>query len=731
MLALEQVLQQYFGYSQFRLNQQEAVENVLAGKDTVLLMPTGGGKSICYQLPAVLLSGVAIVISPLIALMKDQVDALRANGIEASFLNSSQPYYEQQEVISRLPKKDGGANGQPLKLLYVAPERLVGDNRLIDYLQQINVSLFAIDEAHCISQWGHDFRPEYLALGKLKQRFPAVPLIALTATADKLTRQDIIEKLRLQDFLLLENSFNRENIWYYIRPKKDYFNQLVEYLRQHPGDSGIVYCLSRASADGLAEELSNEGFSAAAYHAGLDKNTREQRQDSFLKDDIKIIVATVAFGMGINKSNVRFVIHADLPKNIEGYYQETGRAGRDGLRSDAILFYSAGDKIKLQSFARVEGNEEQSRILLQKLDNMARLCEIKTCRRRYLLNYFGEDAPANCGSCDACLTEYDRHDATVEAQKILSAVSRLEERFGIGYLIDFLHGEPTIKPHHQLLRTFGKGQDIYKKVWREYIRELLEQEALRQSEGEYPVLQLTPRSKRILFEGEQFFSLHERKGKQEKAMYSTEPATAHPILLDQLKSLRGNWAKRENVPSYVIFSDATLVELAVYLPLTLEEMSKISGFGEVKLAKYGQAFLEGIQAYCQANNLTSNIHNKIPKRQRQTVAGVTTKVGDTKRESLRLYQEGNTVAQIAELRQLSPTTIEGHLAYYVERGDMDVLEFLAPDRLDTLVNACQQVGGQALTPIKEFLGEEYGYGEIKLALAYAKSVHIVAGSSAN
>jgi ATP-dependent DNA helicase RecQ len=387
MINLRQALKKYFGYDQFRLNQQEVIEAVLHNEDVVLLMPTGGGKSICYQLPAMVLKGVTVVVSPLIALMKDQVDALTQNGISAAFLNSSMHSEAQQDVLRKLYKNE-------LRLLYLAPERLLGENGLLKYLEKASISLFAIDEAHCISSWGHDFRPEYLLLGELKKRFPKTPLIALTATADAATKKDIIERLGLVKYRLFENSFNRPNIRYEVREKSKPYKQITDYLRRHPDDSGIIYCLSRSSVEKMAEELAVDGFSALPYHAGLDKIDREQNQERFLRDEVRVMVATIAFGMGINKSNVRFVIHSDMPKNMEGYYQETGRAGRDGLNSEAILLYGPGDAFKLRHFATVEGNPEQSKLMLRKLDEIVAFCETRQCRRKFLLNYFNEEAPA-------------------------------------------------------------------------------------------------------------------------------------------------------------------------------------------------------------------------------------------------------------------------------------------------------------------------------------------------
>jgi ATP-dependent DNA helicase RecQ len=601
------LLHHHFGYTDFRHNQQAIIEHILEGKDTVALMPTGGGKSLCYQIPALALEGVTVVVSPLIALMKDQVDALRQYGIPAAYLNSSLSGGEQKRIIDQL-------HAGSLKLLYVAPERLVGEASLLSLLKGVRVALFAIDEAHCISQWGHDFRPEYRLLGQLKTRFPEVPLVALTATADARTKKDMIEGLGLTQFGLFENSFNRPNICYRVLPKRDQLSQLLAYLGEHREEAGIVYCLSRLGTEELAATLSAAGYPAAAYHAGLDKTIREERQDAFLKDEIRIIVATVAFGMGINKSNVRFVIHADLPKNLEGYYQETGRAGRDGLPSDALLFYSGADLFKLRRLIQVEGNEEQTRVLSDKLRKMADYCEQRGCRRQYLLRYFGEASPAYCGNCDACLQGKRLIDGTEAAQKILSAVTRLQERFGLNYVVDFLRGSSTIRPLHQTLKTYGIGKGLSKEQWRRYTKELIQQGILRQTEGEYPVLTLTEGSERVL------------KG-QERVFLTEEEAAAAPVtamavsardeaLFQELRQLRRQLAASENLPPYLIFSDATLSELSAYFPQTLEEIQRINGFGAVKLEKYGRAFLQCIVDYCSPRALPTRMHLKGEKRKR-------------------------------------------------------------------------------------------------------------------
>ena len=709
------ILQHHFGYSSFRLNQKEVIDNILLKKDSVVLMPTGGGKSVCYQVPALLLEGVTVVISPLIALMKDQVDALKQNNIPAAFLNSSLSSFEQRDVLQKL-------QANQLKLLYLAPERLVGEGQFFQTLKHVHVALFAVDEAHCISHWGHDFRPEYLVLGKLKKEFPGTPVIALTATADRLTRQDIIDKLELKEFSLFENSFNRPNIHYFIKPKTNYYDQLFRYLEEHKEDSGIIYCLSRTSTETLADQLKADGFAAAAYHAGLDKNIREDRQNQFLRDDIKIIVATIAFGMGINKSNVRFVVHIDLPKNIEGYYQETGRAGRDGLKSDAILFYSAGDVFKLKRFATIDGNAEQSRIMLKKLDQMAELCETRKCRRKYLLNYFDEAAPEHCASCDVCMSDYEKSDITIESQKILSAVSRLQERFGINYVIDFLRGSSVVKEEHQQLKTFGIGKTTSKEQWKKHIRELLHLKYLQQKDGEFPVLQLNEQSWKVLKGELKVEIIQAVREKTQPLSKNAENVIVHAELLQQLKRLRYDLAVLENVPAYIIFSDSTLVELASFLPLTETDIAKISGFGDVKVAKYGKKFLEVVRSYCGHRRLSSKMDAKIHKHFKQKP--VKENPGETKRVSLELFRQGKSIAEIATARNFVGSTIEGHLASFIPTGEISVYDLVPESKVTAILEVLDKIGGYAASPLKERLGDDFSFGEIRTVINYRRWIPV-------
>lgn len=713
----QEILKHQFGYDSFRMNQQAAIETVLQRKDCVVLMPTGGGKSLCYQIPALLFDGLTVVISPLIALMKDQVDALKNNGVEAAFLNSTQTSREQTEVFQTV-------RSGKLKLLYVAPERLMqSGDQFIDYLKSIKVSLFAIDEAHCISSWGHDFRPEYMQLAKLKRHFPNVPLIALTATADKLVRKDIIERLGLQGSALFISSFNRPNIFYKVEPKRNSYARLLEYLEPRRDESGIIYVLSRNSADSLAADLRDEGFDALAYHAGLDKEKRDNHQSLFLKDEVKIIVATIAFGMGIDKSNVRFVVHVDLPKNIESYYQETGRAGRDGLQSEALLFFSWGDVNKLKGFAEVEGNRAQTEIMLKKLNTMGAFGDLRTCRRKFLLNYFSEDLIENCGRCDNCNTTFETFDGTIIAQKALSAVYRTEQRFGMSYVIDFLRGSQakTIRDEHKNLKTYGVGADISKNNWFDYFKDLIAQGFLKQTEGTFPTIVLTEKSEAVL-KGQtpvELFkvTIKEDKESRKNALVSTLEHEYEKDLFDELRLVRTRFAKAENVPPYVVFSDATLIEMATYLPQNDDEMRQISGVGDLKLQKYGADFTEAIADYCDRENLSSRINLKTPKREPKTRPKRDGNGQTTHDVSLDMFKSGLSVNEIAESRGIAASTVETHLVKFIPSGEVRLEDLVHADKIEPIRNAISQLNaGFAVAPVKEFLGDDYTYGEIRAVL---------------
>ncbi len=711
----KEILKHQFGYDSFRMNQEAAIEAVLDKKDSVVLMPTGGGKSLCYQIPALMQDGLTLVVSPLIALMKDQVDALVGNGVKAAFLNSSQTNREQTEVFQRIKSGE-------LKLLYVAPERLLqSGDQFIDFLSNINVSLFAIDEAHCISSWGHDFRPEYIQLGKLKRYFPKIPIIALTATADKLVRKDIFERLNIKHAELFISSFNRPNIYYSVEPKRNSYARLLDFLEERRDESGIVYCLSRASTESLAMDLRDEGFSVLPYHAGLDKETRDKNQELFLNDDVKIIVATIAFGMGIDKSNVRFVVHNDLPKNVESYYQETGRAGRDGLESHALLFFSWADVIKLKGFAEVEGNKAQSDIMLKKLNQMGEFGEMKMCRRKFLLKYFDEDLKEDCGKCDNCNTTFEKFDGTIIAQKALSAVARTDQRFGLTYLIDFLRGSKskTIRLEHLNLKTYGIGADISKNNWFDYFKDLITQGFLAQTEGQYPTIVLTEKSEDVLRGNVkvELFKVVEREDKKQ-SLVSEVSLPYIKELFDELKILRTAFAREESVPPYVVFSDATLIEMATYLPEDETEMLKISGVGDVKMEKYGAEFLEIILEYCEINNLESRINLKTPKVELKKRTKRNAKGESTYSISLEMFKSGLSVNEIAEKRELASGTIETHLVRFIPSGEVKLTQIVPEHKIETIRNAIIEINAeQGIGPIKEFLGEDYSYGEIRAVVA--------------
>ncbi|WP_312952739.1 ATP-dependent DNA helicase RecQ [Superficieibacter sp.] len=594
----KRVLRETFGYQQFRPGQEEIINTALAGRDSLVVMPTGGGKSLCYQIPALLLDGLTVVVSPLISLMKDQVDQLLANGVSAACLNSTQTREQQQQVMA------GCRNGE-IRLLYIAPERLMLDN-FLDHLAHWHPVLLAVDEAHCISQWGHDFRPEYATLGHLRQRFPALPFMALTATADDTTRLDIVRLLGLNDALIQISSFDRPNIRYMLMEKFKPLDQLLRYAQEQRGKSGIIYCNSRAKVEDTAARLQARGFSAAAYHAGLENNVRAEVQEKFQRDDLQIVVATVAFGMGINKPNVRFVVHFDIPRNIESYYQETGRAGRDGLPAEAMLFYDPADMGWLRKCLEEKPAGPLQDIERHKLNAMGAFAEAQTCRRLVLLNYFGEGRQASCGNCDICLDPPKQYDGSNDAQIALSTIGRVNQRFGMGYVVEVIRGANNQRIRefaHDKLKVYGMGREKSQEHWVSVIRQLIHLGLVTQNIAQHSALQLTDAARPVLRgEAPLLLAVPRIVALKPRVMQKSFAGNYDRKLFAKLRKLRKAIADEENIPPYVVFNDATLIEMAEQMPLSPGEMLSVNGVGVRKLERFGKEFMALIRSHVDGDD---------------------------------------------------------------------------------------------------------------------------------
>ena len=670
------ILKARFGYDSFRALQEEIIGNVLGRRDSLALMPTGGGKSLCYQLPALIFDGITLVISPLIALMKDQVDALNANGIAARFINSSLSASEIEHVQAQVRR------GQ-VKILYVAPERLAL-RAFRRFLHSLNLSLIAVDEAHCISEWGHEFRPDYRNLKQLRQDFPAVPVIALTATATERVREDIIGQLDLQQGQVFLSSFNRSNLSYSVQPKASSWGQLMSLLQQRRSQSTIIYCFSRQETEDLARDLNARGLSARPYHAGLDPEVRRRTQEDFIRDRVPIIVATIAFGMGIDKPDIRLVVHYSLPRSLEGYYQETGRAGRDGLPSECVLFYSYADKARQDYFINQMEDAVEQRNARQKLAMMVEFAQAPSCRRRLILEYFGEKWPEeNCGGCDVCLESRDEFDATEIAQKILSAVVRTGERFGANHIIQVLSGsreKRILELGHDRLSVYGIAKDVGRPELREIIGQLQARRLLVRSGGDYPTLAVTDGGRQLL-QGRQSVTLP--LPRTAYAGYApgngpnlggspAAPMEYDEVLFEELRALRRRLADVRDVPAFVIFGDVSLSHMAESFPRSMEEFSRIHGVGDVKLEQYGPEFLEVIRGYSEVNGLPDRTGVSVKRQQPGEISEERkwpeSRRGATYDETKSLLEQRLSVSQIAQQRGLAEITIIGHLERMAEAG---------------------------------------------------------------
>ena len=702
-------LKSQFGFDSFLPLQEKIISNVLSSRDSLVLMPTGGGKSLCYQLPALSLGGITLVVSPLISLMKDQVDALKANGIASEFINSTLA----QTEIARI---ESLAKSGQVKILYVAPERLASP-RFGEFLAGLEISLIAVDEAHCISEWGHDFRPDYRNLRSLRHQFPGTPIIALTATATDRVREDIVAQLGIEDADQFVSSFDRPNLTYVVQRKRNSFETILELVRRHENESAIIYCGTRKATEELAERLSDNGVGALPYHAGLERIVRSDTQEKFIRDEVNVIAATVAFGMGIDKPNVRLVVHQDLPASLERYYQETGRAGRDGLASDCVLLYSYADKA-LQEFLINRSEDEADRAnALQKLDTMVEFCELRTCRRRYLLEYFGDDLWAgHCDACDVCMSTPEQFDATIIAQKVLSAVIRTEERFGIGHISGVLRGANTKRIRqlgHDDLSVYGIVDDYSDEGLREVAELLIDKGLLTKKGAEYPTIAVTPEG-RCFLESREDLSLTRlsRKPEHDAQQGASDPDYDRG-LFERLRSLRSRIAAERDVPPYVIFSDAALRQMAHYYPQSRDNFARISGVGDVKLEQFGQAFLAVIVSHAQLHGMPEGT---VPAKASRGSRRASRRSDSTHGFVKDLVRQGRSIGEIADDRGLSQRTIIKHIEKLVQEGEQLDIDYLMPagDRLAGIRDAFGRAGGHYLAPVRKLLGDDYSYEEINL-----------------